>query len=127
MKVTNHTNYDTQYLRSLFIKCEKHEGTNYKYRQVEVLNKRGGGVSGRAWLNSRYINMYLPNGRGPGFSPKSHSVAQVYIHEVGHNLGLRHKDMASVDLIDMSWLADELIPAKLKPSKPIAEQKTRVV
>lgn len=118
MKIKNRTNYDTQYLRRLFIACEKHEGTNHRYREVEVLNKRGGGVSGRAWVNSRYVNMYLPIGRGPGFKPKSHSVARVYIHEVSHNLGLRHKDMASISSIDVSWLADEPIPKKPKPPKP---------
>lgn len=119
MKVTNNTNYDTRYLRWLFIQCEKHEGTNYKYRQVEVLNKKGGGISGRAWINSRYITMKLPSGRGPGYKPNSHSVARVYIHEVGHNLGLQHKDMSSVSSIDVSWLSDVPIPAKKpKPPKP---------
>lgn len=119
MKVKNHTNYDTRYLRRLFIVCEKHEGTDYCYREVEVLNKKGGGVSGRAWVSSRYVNMYLPSGRGPEHSLKSHSIAQVYIHEVGHNLGLRHKDMGSVSSIDVSWLVDEPIPIKKsKPPKP---------
>lgn len=120
MKVKNHTKYDTQFLRHLFIACEKHEGTNYRYREVEVLNKRGGGVSGRAWVHSRHVNMYLPSGRGPGHSLKSHSIAQVYIHEVGHNLGLRHKDMGSVSSINVSWLADEPVPAK-KPKPPKAK------
>ena len=119
MKVINKTNYDTRYLRSLFIKCEKHEGTNHKYREVEVLNKKGGGVSGKAWLSSRYVNMYLPShNRGMG-NANTHSVAQVYIHEVGHNLGLRHKDMASVSSIDVSWLPNESIPLKKsKATKP---------
>ncbi len=112
MKVVNKTNYDTSYLRSLFIQCEKYEGTNHRYREVEVIYKKGGGVSGRAWINSRYVEMKLPSyTRGPG-CPTAHSVAQVYIHEVGHNLGLRHKDMASVNSIDISWLTNESIPLK---------------
>jgi len=129
MKITNKTDYDTQYLRQLFIACEKHEGTNHKYRKVEILNKKGGGVSGRAWIRSRYVNMYLPSYNRGMDSANAHSVAQVYIHEVGHNLGLRHKDMASVSSIDVSWLPNESTPLKKskigKPKPSIIEIRAR--
>lgn len=115
MKVKNETNYDTRYLRKLFMDCERHEGTNPKHRYVRVINKRGGGVAGCAWLNSYSVTMKLPTYQ----APKAASVAQVYIHEVGHNLGLRHKEMASYSSIDVSWLLDEDVPLKkIKPPKP---------
>lgn len=112
MKVLNKTEYDTRYLRGLLIQCEKHEGTNYKLREVKVLKSKRG-VHGRAWYNSWSINMYLPR------DAKSRSIAQVYIHEVGHNLSLRHRDMTPIHQIDVSWLSDEVVPLKKsKPTKP---------
>lgn len=114
MKVTNKTNYDTQYLCKLFIACEKHEGTNHKYRQVEVRYNRYYQVGGYAWYNSRSVVMKLPRE-----DADTSRVAQVYIHEVGHNLGLHHKDMASSFKIDTSWLVKENIPTKkAKAPKP---------
>jgi len=113
MKIINKTQYDTRYLRSLFIQCEKHEGTNYKYREVEVLKSKRTRVHGKAWYNSRYVTIYLPN------NASVHSIARVYIHEVGHNIGLRHKDMAYIGNIDITWLHDEIAPLKKpKTSKP---------
>ncbi len=132
MKVTNQTNYDTRYLRSLFTKCEKHEGTNYKYRNVKVIYSRSGRIGGYAWYNSHSVVMKLPKRqaiktinyytRKKGSEEHgawSHSVAQVYIHEVGHNLGLHHKDMPSSETINISWLSNEICPLKkINPSKP---------
>ncbi len=100
MKVINNTNYDTRYLRSLFIKCEKHEGTNYKYRQVTIKsNSSTWRIGGYAWYNSGSIVIKLPKKEA-----NIRRIAQVYIHEVGHNLGLHHKDMPFSNAIDVSWL-----------------------
>jgi len=113
MKIKNETNYDTRFLHRLFMACEKHEGTRGKGREVKVKKKRGGGVAGCAWLYSRIVTMKLPS-----YQPHARIVGQVYIHEVGHNLGLRHKDMPSCNF-DMSWLPDELdCELPLKPAKP---------
>jgi len=114
MKVINKTNYDTRYLRSLFIKCEKHEGTNHKYRQVKVIYHKTYWVGGYAWYNSHSVVMKLPHDKC-----LTKSVAQTYLHEVGHNLGLHHKEMPSSGSIDVSWLPNETVPfKKLRPPKP---------
>lgn len=64
-----------------------------------------------------------------GAGASSHQVARTYIHEVGHNLGLHHKDMPSSGSIDVSWLPDEFIPLKkaktLKPKPNIIEVRAR--
>lgn len=120
MKVINKTNYDTRYLRSLFIKCEKHEGTNHKHREVRVIfNRHTWRIGGYAWYDSSSVVMKLPRKEA-----NIRRVAQVYIHEVGHNLGLHHKDMSFSNTIDVSWLPDENILLK-KPK--VAKSKLNIV
>jgi len=68
-------------------------------------------IKGIDKLEQRYPIVPLPARR----------VAQIYIHEVGHNLGLHHKDMPLSVNIDISWLPDESVPlkaAKLQKPKP---------
>lgn len=106
MKVTNKTDYDTRALHQLFMQCEKHEGTGGKGRDVTVLKSKRRRVHGVAWFHSRYINMYLPK------NTSTRSIARVYIHELGHNLGLHHKDMTCINNIDTSWLDELYVPLK---------------
>lgn len=126
MKVKNETNYDTRYLRSLFIQCEKYifrtclvHGER-KDRNVTVKYKKGVRVAGYAWYRSNSIVMRLPRPESTRYGIKNEnhvnarSIARVYLHEVGHNIGLRHEKMGSIMNIDVSWCPDELIVQKEK-------------
>ena len=128
MKIVNKTKYSTRFLRKIFIACEKHEGTNWKHRQVEVRPKKGPRIHAFAGYNARYVVMKLPiTPNDNEYGSNKYHLARVYIHEVGHNLGLRHKDMLSHYGIDVSWLGNnEPIPLKTVKAKvkiPVIKQR----
>jgi len=90
-------------------------------------------VGGYAWYNSSSVVMKLPRYKVESLInyhtkekttsitvASAHRVAQVYIHEVGHNLGLHHRDMQSSCIIDVSWWPNEDIPIRqmIVKSKP---------
>lgn len=154
MKIENKTNYDTRYLRRLFLACEKYQGTNPKYQMVKVSYARGNRIRAEAWYNCYGIYIRLPkNYRGHSITsiPRwasgegrrrlteaikkqkekypiepipARELAQIYIHELCHNQGLHHKDMEHWWDIDVSWLPDETIP--LKVEKP-AKPKPNII
>lgn len=94
MKIDNKTDYSTRHLRKIFLACEKNEGTDPKPREIKVIYTRGGATSGYAWYNSNRVVIKLPRPKKQYNNLASiHRVARVYIHEVGHNLNLRHKEM----------------------------------
>ena len=109
MKINNKTNYDTRYLRKLFLACEKRIFQTYlihgesKHRYIAVKTHRACRVGGYAWYNSKSIVITLPPPvsihLGKIKTPNTVSarrVAQVYLHEVGHNLGLKHKQQIRI-------------------------------
>ena len=123
MQIKNTTEYDTRYLRSLFILCDKHEGchiTNPRMRgrSVTVKPSKCGRVHGYAWYNTTSIVMSLPK------NANVRVVAQIYIHELGHNLGLHHNEMASHGAFDMSWLPDEAVPLKTEPPQRVKHRQS---
>lgn len=137
MKIDNQTQYDTRYLRKLFIACEKKAGTNPKHRCVKVVYCKTGYIKGYAWIHSCSVVMKLPKRyTGHRTLPKwlrdkpqyqeylkekplpSRKVAQVYLHEVDHNYGLHHIDMARSSSITIDFWPDESIPLKQIKEKP---------
>jgi len=131
MKLLNKTLYDGHYLRRLFLECEKHIFAVYlKHaeepgRQIVVeyhKGKNNHGVRGHAWYHSRTIHIQLPRPRkefgSTGLKVSARDVATTYLHEVGHNMGLRHKQMGKWWNIDTSWWPDEITPLKAIKQKP---------
>lgn len=121
MKIGNKTDYSTRHLRKIFLACEKNEGTNPKHREVKVIYTRGGATSGYAWYNSNSVVIKLPRPKKRYNNLASiHRVAKVYIHEVGHNSNLRHKEMIRWWDIEIDFLEEGRVEFKsvtLKPKK----------
>jgi len=132
MRITNKTNYDTRYLRRLFLTCEKHIFAEYlvhgesKHRHVTVKYHKTDYVGGYAWYNSASIVMKLPYPESLHLGSirkknkvSARKVAQTYLHEVGHNIGLKHNKMKPSRKINVDWWPDESVPLKeKKPAKP---------
>lgn len=112
LDIKNNTNYRTCDLRKLFIECMKREGVNQCNLSVEKSKRHY--VHGKARLNSIRVAMYLPKGS----EKHKNSIARVFIHELGHNLGLRHKEMLPIWDIDCSWAEGfDLRTKEIKPKK----------
>lgn len=100
--------------------AKKNEGTDPKHRNVKVIYGRRG-VSGYAWYNSNSVVIkLLKNGSE---QVNIHRVAQVYIHEVGHNLNLRHADMVKSWDIDVGFLEEGKVEVKTQKPKTSAADK----
>lgn len=118
MKVINHTDYETKDLKAIFVRACKEEGTDTDREVTIVYGKKW--ISGVATLSGTYVKMRLPKNRNK-FSRKS--LAQVFIHEIGHNLGLLHSDMVNHRQIPVDWVYEyPLRKAQLK-EKPVRNLK----
>jgi len=101
MKIKNKTAYDTRRLRAVLIACArevwKREGSHYikpKNLHVDVHYHRGASwVGGYAWYNSSSIVLKLPRPtrlyRYKEPLAFERNVADVFIHELGHCLGIK--------------------------------------
>jgi len=112
----------------LFLACEKHIFATYlkhgesSDRQITIKYhnyKNNHGVGGSAWYNSTSLTIRLPRPRKEfTLYVCARLVAQVYLHEIGHNLGYCHKKMVSHHKLNVSWWPEELVPLKIIKEKP---------
>jgi len=68
-------------------------------RKIEIVTSKKANISGIATINGTWIKMKVPSQQS--FDVKS--FVRVLTHELHHNLGLRHKEMVGLSLIDTSW------------------------
>lgn len=90
-ELKNGTDYNSRELRKIFNWCFKHEGAIVTRIVIVNYGRGNWGYTGScASLYNGWIQIHLP---------RSHveikTLAKVFIHEMGHNLGLRHKEMVS--------------------------------
>lgn len=135
MKLTieNKTNYKTKDLRKLFLECMKREGVQNCY--VKVKYSRKSYINGYAWYNSYNVVMFfrktkifhIAGSNGTEYKRREITeltpeeivrTSQVFIHELGHNRGLRHDEMVSSFNMDCSWTNEFQIRTNEKKPKP---------
>jgi hypothetical protein len=140
MKIENKTNWNTKELRKLFSIVCKNEG--FTPEKVEVIfSKRDytqeiHNVSGYGGLGYGWVKMLLPNKKSIVVRNNGESkviketyktlegkiikrVAQVFAHEIGHNLGLRHKEMIDSYIINVDYINGMIIHRTKKNKKDI--------
>jgi len=122
MKINNETKFSTRDLRKVFLAGLKDRGANYKSYRIRVYNSRKG-IRGYAWVNSYDMAMGIPSKEDLTNSESMERFAQVFIHEVDHTLGLKHREMKHIRQIDVSWSEGMTIQKESpKPKKTISMQ-----
>lgn len=137
----NESSWNTNDLRKLFERISKNEGY-YPYRLKIVDSKIGTKPHGLASINGGYVRMIMPTkqyeletvyykgvelNRATGGTEDLKEIsgdlmvkiAQIYVHELGHNLGLDHKDMISWATINVDYVKDLVIRKKTTTTKEI--------
>lgn len=130
MKVTNTTHYRTEDLRRLAAAALKAEGLKQRRYLVEFVPGRTNYVRGWGYYYRRHIRIMIPTmhlcrneaaGRcrrekRPCFEDVT-QVAQVIVHELGHNRGLHHDEMRTLTHLDVAWCSGMSIRAKAAKPK----------
>ena len=131
MIIENHTEWKTEDLRRLFSECCDRIGIEKAHRVVKVFYRRthSDGIDGRAFLFSDRMTIKLPNmvwTKGTDGTSElmkletldSVELAQVFMHEAHHNLGLTHEDMVDHGELDADWATPFIINRAKKGAVP---------
>jgi predicted Zn-dependent protease with MMP-like domain len=131
MKIKNETQWDTKDLKKLFTEvCKQMGETTKRTIEVKISKKRFGlshyhglGSCSRNWVELRIPDTHCivgSDGRDQILElehPDSIKIAQILIHEIGHNQGLVHKEMANCWDIDCDWANQFIINKKFEKPK----------
>jgi len=130
MRITNSTSWDSNSLKKLFSKCRqeivRREGKRGELSKpkVSIIYQRGARrqdwIGGYAYYNSNVLTMKMPHEKfeTTHITDKkvldfSQCVADTYIHEVGHNLGVHHTSAAgfnnrTIEHMYRQWVLDNI-------------------
>jgi hypothetical protein len=131
IKIENRTTWNTQELKKLFMLISKHEG--YYPRKVIVYYSKTSRIGGRGTIGHGWVKIGIPN-KASFYNTKTRNsytaklevldwiyierIAQVYVHELGHNLKLRHKEMVPSRKINVNYVKGIEIHRMIVKKKP---------
>ena len=134
MKLTNETKWDTRNLRTLCLKVLKKMGGS-RYTRIKIITSKGGKYGGLASLGATWIKMRVPAiqhttlAQGNDGKLQTQTVpsefnvikfTQILEHEIGHNQGLRHKEMSDWWNFNVDYVKDlKVSPIKEKPKQEV--------
>lgn len=111
MKLDNRTDWDTKDLRRLCLAVIKHVGSKHHIITVEYSKRRR--YHGLAQVGGTKIWMYVLK---ENFNVRD--FAQILQHEIGHNMKLRHEDMASCWHFNTDYCKDLTVNKRAIKEKP---------
>jgi hypothetical protein len=150
MKIINNTHWNTSDLRKIFSACTREVIRREGRRPVLLdqyvrVKKTKKWVTGRAWYHTGSIHMLIPSvekvGDGMWYATIDQmirSIARIFIHEIGHNLGVRHTKARGTYRLTIEqhfseWIAEEFAdgryplgwspPVKKVQTAPLQEQR----
>lgn len=138
LRLENNTKWSTRDLRKFFLRGMKDRGMDHLHVTVDYARSNDG-VHGSAYLNSVFLRMKLPGPKWVRVATKHNKplidmkkFAQVFMHEMDHCLGLRHKDMADwwkfeptwQEGLEIKWTGDTVVEKKTSEQKQAARTAT---
>lgn len=149
MRLINKSEWDTKQIKALLCKCfaevkkrEQHPlltSRGFIVRVETYHPKRYGGIRGRAQYYRRWCKLQIPpvqsSWDGESFSWHWNTIqlANVFIHELGHCIGVRHRNHGHCNTIErpyQKWIMDTFRDCQILPAngkKQLVPQYTQKV
>jgi hypothetical protein len=112
LEIKNYSSYNTSDLKKLAKLVLEHEGVwpppERGFYSLVFKNGRTNYSRGEARFHQPYITMWMPsrkslNGNGKLSENQIKTFIQVFMHEIGHNRGLKHREMMKWWKLDTDW------------------------